>query len=278
MSKQKELQEKQEENEWVRKEKIGQGSFGEVFRIETRDGATRALKVVLERKKYMNRELSTLQKLDHPNIIKMISYSHGEQVETGRYLHLVLEYLPEDLQALIRKRKFSRKEILVYAEQLLSALEYMHSKSIAHRDIKPSNILVDAKKKELKICDLGSAKEIKAGEKNVLYICSRHYRAPEVHRKKEYTTKMDVWSAGCIIAEMLTQKVLLENVPTAASPGEILAKVQALDAEVLAKNGNESADILAVLKLMLEMNADLRIDAKTARKHFINLQDHNSGL
>ena len=74
-----------------------------------------------------------------------------------------------------------------------------------HRDVKPQNILVDHKNLELRLCDYGSAKKLdpEAGP-SVSYICSRYYRAPElIFGCTKYGEKVDVWSAGCVIAEML---------------------------------------------------------------------------
>ena len=78
---------------------------------------------------------------------------------------------------------------------------------MCHRDIKPSNILIN--NKELKLCDFGSAKCLVEGEKNISYICSRYYRAPElIFGATFYTNQIDVWSAACVIGEMLTNKPL----------------------------------------------------------------------
>lgn len=74
-----------------------------------------------------------------------------------------------------------------------------------NRDIKPHNLLVDPVRHILKLCDFGSAKAFVKGEPNVAYICSRFYRAPElILGATDYTTAIDVWSAGCVFAELLT--------------------------------------------------------------------------
>ena len=75
---------------------------------------------------------------------------------------------------------------------------------ICHRDIKPQNLLVNPATGELKLADFGSAKILVPTEPNVSYICSRYYRAPElIFGATNYTTKIDVWSAGCVVAEMI---------------------------------------------------------------------------
>lgn len=75
---------------------------------------------------------------------------------------------------------------------------------VCHRDIKPQNVLVDPSNHLLKLCDFGSAKKLVKGEPNIAYICSRYYRAPElIFGSTDYTTQVDVWSVGCVIAEMV---------------------------------------------------------------------------
>jgi len=92
----------------------------------------------------------------------------------------------------------------VYMYQVARSLAYIHSVGICHRDIKPQNLLLDTHTHEVKLCDFGSAKCLVKGEPNVAYICSRFYRAPElVFEATEYTTAIDVWSMGCVMAELL---------------------------------------------------------------------------
>jgi len=86
----------------------------------------------------------------------------------------------------------------------MRALAYIHALGICHRDIKPQNLLIDPSNHQLKLCDFGSAKRVVKGEVNVSYICSRYYRAPElIFGATDYDPMIDVWSAGCVIAELL---------------------------------------------------------------------------
>jgi len=97
----------------------------------------------------------------------------------------------------------------LYTYQMLRALGYIHAVGICHRDIKPQNLLLDPATSVLKLCDFGSAKMLVKGEPNVSYICSRYYRAPElIFGATNYTTAIDVWSAGCVMAELLTGQPL----------------------------------------------------------------------
>lgn len=87
---------------------------------------------------------------------------------------------------------------------MLRSLAYIHAVGICHRDIKPQNLLCDPNSHVLKLCDFGSAKRLVKGEPNVSYICSRYYRAPElIFGNSDYTTSIDTWSVGCVIAELM---------------------------------------------------------------------------
>ncbi|KAG4384497.1 hypothetical protein GLYMA_13G289800v4 [Glycine max] len=89
--------------------------------------------------------------------------------------------------------------------QIFRGLAYIHTvPGICHRDVKPQNLLVDPLTHQVKLCDFGSAKVLVEGESNISYICSRYYRAPElIFGATEYTTSVDIWSAGCVLAELL---------------------------------------------------------------------------
>jgi len=120
-----------------------------------------------------------------------------------------MDYIPDTLYRVMKnflKMKQMVPPILVklYAYQLVRALAYIHAVGICHRDIKPQNVLVDSNTHILKMCDFGSAKNLIPGEPNVSYICSRYYRAPElIFGNSNYTTQIDVWSVGCVIAELM---------------------------------------------------------------------------
>jgi len=97
----------------------------------------------------------------------------------------------------------------VYMYQVARSLAYIHSLGICHRDIKPQNLLLNTRTHDVKLCDFGSAKVLMKGEPNVAYICSRYYRAPElVFEATEYSTAIDIWSMGCVMAELLLGKPL----------------------------------------------------------------------
>jgi serine/threonine protein kinase len=92
----------------------------------------------------------------------------------------------------------------LYVYQMCRGLAYLHAGGICHRDIKPHNLLCDSRTHVLKVCDFGSAKELTGGKPSIAYICSRYYRAPElIFGATEYGFAIDVWSAGCVFAEMM---------------------------------------------------------------------------
>ncbi|KEZ39670.1 [Tau protein] kinase [Scedosporium apiospermum] len=162
---------------------VGNGSFGVVFQTKlSPSGEDAAIKRVLQDKRFKKDEV---------------------------YLNLVQEFVPETVY---RASRFFNKmkttmpilEVKLYIYQLFRALAYIHSQGICHRDIKPQNLLLDPSTGVLKLCDFGSAKILVENEPNVSYICSRYYRAPElIFGATNYATKIDVWSTGCVMAELM---------------------------------------------------------------------------
>ncbi|OQO03713.1 Protein kinase gsk3 [Cryoendolithus antarcticus] len=208
---------------------VGNGSFGVVFQTKlSPSGEDAAIKRVLQDKRFKNRELQIMRIVRHPNIVelKAFYYSNGDRVrDTDNlmgvqtalmaaqkdevYLNLVLEFVPETVYRASRhfnklKTTMPILEVKLYIYQLFRSLAYIHSQGICHRDIKPQNLLMDPASGILKLCDFGSAKILVENEPNVSYICSRYYRAPElIFGATNYTTKIDVWSTGCVMAELM---------------------------------------------------------------------------
>lgn len=218
---------------------VGNGSFGVVYQakcIETNEIV--AIKKVLQDRRFKNRELQIIRKFEHPNIVQLkhCFYSSGgpppmalssKSTRDGKessspqngnpddlYLNLVLEYVPDTVYK-INKHYIKADErmpmflVKLYVYQMLRSLAHIHSEGICHRDIKPQNLLVDIQTHSLKLCDFGSAKMLRPEESNISYICSRYYRAPElIFGASTYTPAIDVWSLGCVFAELILGKPL----------------------------------------------------------------------
>ncbi|KAI8333168.1 kinase-like domain-containing protein [Chlamydoabsidia padenii] len=190
----------------------GNGSFGVVYQAKLlRTGEDVAIKKVLQDRRFKNRELQIMRSVWHPNIValKAFFYSNGDGKKDEVYLNLVLEYVPETVYRATRQYAKAKQPmpilyVKLYTYQLLRSLAYIHSLGICHRDIKPQNLLLDPSSGILKLCDFGSAKTLVPGELNVSYICSRYYRAPElIFGATTYTVAIDIWSAGCVMAELM---------------------------------------------------------------------------
>lgn len=120
-----------------------------------------------------------------------------------------MDYVPDDMYHVVRSYTKANQHlppilVKLYLYQMMRALTYIHALGICHRDIKPQNILVNTQTHQVYLCDFGSAKILTPGEPNVAYICSRYYRAPElIFDATQYTTAIDIWSMGCVFAEMM---------------------------------------------------------------------------
>ncbi|KAJ5308620.1 hypothetical protein N7508_003999 [Penicillium antarcticum] len=147
--------------------------------------------------KHMFREVKLLIELEHDNIINLrdIFISPTEQI------YLVTDLMATDLHTLLKTKKVDDQ-----FTQLFRGLKYVHSAGIVHRDLKPSNILIN-ENCDLKICDFGLARTQDSSMTG--YVSTRFYRAPEIMLTwKRYTEKVDIWSAGCIFAEMIIHRPL----------------------------------------------------------------------
>lgn len=195
---------------------VGNGTFGVVYQATVAEtGETVAIKKVFQDKRYKNRELQIMKELHHPNVVALrhAFYTTGDKPDE-LYLNVVMEFMPEGLFKVIKhytRIRQSMPSLLVklYSYQILRSLGYIHAVGVCHRDIKPQNLLVDPSTHTVKLCDFGSAKKLVRGEPNVSYICSRYYRAPElIFGATDYSTVIDIWSAGCVISEILLGKPL----------------------------------------------------------------------
>ncbi|OVA13404.1 Protein kinase domain [Macleaya cordata] len=200
-------------------EKIGQGTYSSVFRARDLDtGKIVALKKVRfdnfepESVRFMAREIMILRRLDHPNIIKL------EGIITSRLscsIYLVFEYMEHDLAGLSScpDIRFSESQVKCYMHQLLSGIEHCHSRGVMHRDIKGSNLLVN-NEGILKVADFGLANYFSPGYRQPLTsrVVTLWYRPPELLLgSTEYGATVDLWSVGCVFAELFLGKPILQG-------------------------------------------------------------------
>ncbi|KAJ7570271.1 hypothetical protein O6H91_01G112700 [Diphasiastrum complanatum] len=196
------------------------------------------------------REVMFLQEVnDHENIIKLLNVL---KAENDRDLYLVFEYMEADLHAVIRANILQdvHKQFIMY--QLFKALKYLHSAGLLHRDIKPSNLLLDSDC-QVKLADFGLARSVAQlkddnGQGPILtdYVATRWYRAPEIllgstnfacgeHELKfdtnSYTFGVDLWSSGCILAELLNGKPVFPGTSTMNQIERVLELVGKPDKE-----------------------------------------------
>ncbi|CAA7402465.1 unnamed protein product [Spirodela intermedia] len=198
-------------------DKIGQGTYSNVYRARDIDnGKIVALKKVRfdnlepESVRFMAREIHILRRLDHPNIIKL------EGLVTSRMscsLYLVFEYMEHDLAGLASfpGLKFTEPQIKCYMQQLLRGLDHCHSRNILHRDIKGSNLLID-NTGVLKIADFGLASFFDPNQCHPLTsrVVTLWYRPPELLLgATNYGVAVDLWSTGCILAELYAGKPIM---------------------------------------------------------------------
>ncbi|KAJ8908562.1 hypothetical protein NDN08_005267 [Rhodosorus marinus] len=231
---------------------VGRGSFGAVFEaFHPPTGETVAIKEVLQDRRFKNRELQIMKMLTHRNVILLReSFYSTDASDDGIYLNLVMDYVPETLSQAVRSYTKSKSLmpltiLKVYCFQMFRSLWYIHSKGICHRDVKPQNLLLNPATQELKLCDFGSAKVLVENEANMSYICSRFYRAPElIFGATHYTTAVDVWSAGCVMAELMLGYPLFPG----QSCVDLLVKIVKIlgtpkDSDIDTSNGLKNAKI-----------------------------------
>ncbi|XP_010524900.1 PREDICTED: probable serine/threonine-protein kinase At1g54610 [Tarenaya hassleriana] len=198
-------------------EKIGSGTYSSVYKAkDILTSKIVALKKVrcdiVEREsvRFMAREILMLRRLDHPNVIKL------EGLVTSRMsssLYLVFQYMDHDLAGLASSPdiKFTEQQVKCYMKQLLSGLEHCHSRGVLHRDIKGPNLLINDEG-ELRIGDFGLATTFDPNRRQQMTngVVALWYRAPELLLGVvEYGVGIDLWSVGCILAELLSGRPIM---------------------------------------------------------------------
>ncbi|KAK4401192.1 Cell division control protein 2A [Sesamum angolense] len=196
-------------------EKIGEGTYGVVYKARDRmTNETIALKKIrLEQEdegvpSTAIREISLLKEMQHGNIVRLQDVVHSE-----KRLYLVFEYLDLDLKKHMDScPEFSQDPRLVkmFLYQILRGIAYCHSHRVLHRDLKPQNLLIDRRTNALKLADFGLARAFGIPVRTFTHeVVTLWYRAPEILLgSRHYSTPVDVWSVGCIFAEMVNRRPL----------------------------------------------------------------------
>ncbi|KAJ1266094.1 hypothetical protein BS78_08G124900 [Paspalum vaginatum] len=196
-------------------DKIGQGEYSSVYKgRDLENGKIVALKKVRfnidpESVQFIAREIHILRRLDHPNVVKLEGLVTSQ---TSKSLYLVFEYMEQDLEGLAATGlKFTEPQVKCYMKQLLSGLDHCHNRGVLHRDIKGANLLLD-NNGILKIAGFGLAKFFNTNQKQYLTrrVVTLWYQSPELLLgATNYGAAVDLWSAGCILAELLSGKPIM---------------------------------------------------------------------
>ncbi|KEH37127.1 putative Cell division control protein 2 protein kinase CMGC-CDK-Pl family [Medicago truncatula] len=196
-------------------EKIGEGTYGVVYKARDRvTNETIALKKIrLEQEdegvpSTAIREISLLKEMQHRNIVRLQDVVHSD-----KRLYLVFEYLDLDLKKhMDSSPEFIKdpRQVKMFLYQMLCGIAYCHSHRVLHRDLKPQNLLIDRRTNSLKLADFGLARAFGIPVRTFTHeVVTLWYRAPEILLgSRHYSTPVDVWSVGCIFAEMANRRPL----------------------------------------------------------------------
>lgn len=291
-------------------ELVGEGAYGTVCSAVHKPSGTKvAIKKIqpFAKQMFVTRTLRELKLLklfhSHENIISVLDVVRPTSMDKFQAVYLVQELMETDLHKVISGggSSLSDDHIQYFTYQILRALKAIHSAQVIHRDIKPSNLLLNSNC-DLKVCDFGLARCLASSthsRQNLVgfmteYVATRWYRAPEIMLTfQQYTTAMDIWSCGCILAEMITGKplfpgrdyhhqlwLILEAVGTPSYEDfeninskrakEYIANLplrQKLPWQVVLQTQEVNPDAIDLLDRMLTFNPDKRISAAEALSH-----------
>lgn len=275
-------------------DKLGEGTYGVVYKArDIRDDSIVALKMIrLEGEDEgipptSIREISILHELNHPNIVKV-----NGVINQPKNLTIVFEFLDKDLKKYIDRNpgKMNSDLIRSFSFQIICGLCYCHCHRIIHRDIKPQNLLLN-RSGYIKLADFGLARAFTIPLRIYTHeVVTMWYRAPEILLGSQYySLPIDIWSAGCVIAEMFNGKPLFRGdseidqlykifnilgTPTEENfPGVeqmpnysiMFPKWKPMDLADVIKTDDEEA--LDLISRMLQFDPANRISAKEAINH-----------
>ncbi|XP_020387162.1 mitogen-activated protein kinase 13-like [Rhincodon typus] len=274
---------------------IGSGAYGTVCSAtDRRTGNKVAIKKLYRPfqseiyAKRAYRELKLLKHMKHENVIGLIDvFTPALTLDGFTDIYLVMPFMDADLSKVMGKLTEEKIQYLLY--QILKGLKYIHSTGIIHRDLKPGNLTIN-KDCGLKIIDFGLARH--TDSEMTGYVVTRWYRAPEVILNwRHYTQTVDIWSVGCIFAEMVTGKILFKGkdyldqlaqiMKVTGTPGtDFIQKLDSIEARHYIRSlpyikkkdfaslfPNVSPLALDLLEKMLVLDADKRFSAADALSH-----------
>uniref|UniRef100_A0A665T8Y6 mitogen-activated protein kinase n=1 Tax=Echeneis naucrates TaxID=173247 RepID=A0A665T8Y6_ECHNA len=253
---------------------IGSGAYGTVCSaIDEKTKEKVAIKKLyrpfqsLIHAKRAYRELRLLRHIRHENVIYLLD------VFTPDSTYIVMPFVAQDLGHIMKKRRLTDRIITYLFYQLLWGLQYIHSAGIIHRDLKPGNLAVN-ENCELKILDFGLARHTESEMTG--YVVTRWYRAPEViFNWMHYSQAVDVWSAGCILAEMITGRVLFPGHDSIDQLKKILTMTGTPESSLVQKMLSKDSSVFPVLVFlaidlmegMLLLDPETRLTAKQGLTH-----------
>ncbi|XP_075067910.1 cyclin-dependent kinase 6 [Mixophyes fleayi] len=203
---------------------IGEGAYGKVFKARDLKNGGRfvALKRVRVQTGEEGMPLSTIREVavlrhletfEHPNVVRLFDVCTVSRTDRETKLTLVFEHVDQDLSTYLDKMPdpgVPPETIKDMMHQLLQGLDFLHSHRVVHRDLKPQNILVTSNGK-IKLADFGLARIYSFQMALTSVVVTLWYRAPEVLLQSSYATPVDLWSVGCIFAEMCQRKPLFRG-------------------------------------------------------------------
>ncbi|KAJ3150558.1 Cell division control protein 2 [Geranomyces variabilis] len=216
---------------------LSRGSFGKVFKAEGPAGKLVAIKAMMEQQASESpgprQEVGLLSSLRHRHVVKILDSFQAKMpdsvFEDELVQHIVMEYCPSNLSQLIESTRLTFLEVARYMSQVCDGLAYVHGHKVVHRDLKPANILLNTEG-VVKIADFGAARQICSKRDMERGVGTAWYCAPElsdpVYKGScvPTSTLADMWSVGCILAEMMTNELLFK----APTPEAVLTQMLSL--------------------------------------------------